>query len=302
MTSDTPTSADVNTRAQPRADFGRRIAGWILPLLTFGVCCLVAFRIGAFLANRKHTAELAALRTADATESNPLAATLPLAGMWSFDELKWSIRSEIIPAADVEAKLTSLDATAVSDANTLPDTDADLRGLIAMFRVQPIERDGHQIYRLDRKSMKFQLVTREVNGRSKTVACAMAYPHDEQNWQLYKFTPRDAAETAGDGETHLLPLPSGARRTSGRFGDDGRALMEFITLDAAGSELLASWKQAGWEVRPSGFADPAEFSYLCARGDEVIYAWSAEEPAAIQNLMLVRTPAGADTSPKQMPK
>jgi hypothetical protein len=257
----------------------------------------MAFRIGEFLANRKHAAELAALRTGAAAESNPLAATMPLAGMWSFDELNWSIRSEIVPTAEVEAKLTSLDATTVSDANALPDTDADLAGLIEMLRVQPTERDGNQIYRLDRKSMKLQLVTRQVNDRSKTVACAMAYPHDEQNWQLYKFTPRDAAETAGERETHLLPLPSTARRTSGRFADDGQALMELITLDAAGSDLLASWKAAGWEVRHSDFADPAEFSYLCARGKEVVYAWSAEEPAAIQNLMLVRTPAPADTSP-----
>jgi hypothetical protein len=73
--------------------------------------------------------------------------------------------------------------------------------------------------------------------------------------------------------------------------------MELITLDATGSDLLASWKAAGWEIRHSGFADSAEFSYLCARGDEVVYAWSAEEPAAIQNLMLVRTPAPADTTP-----
>jgi hypothetical protein len=295
--SDARTTAEASAGEKSSAGFGRFIGRLIVPLLTFAVCCLVAFRIGAFLANRNNAADLATLRTADSAESNPLAATLPLAGMWSFDELNWSIRSEIIPAAEVEAKLASLDATTVKDAATLPDTDADLMGLIEMLRVQPTERDGNQIYRLDRKSMKLQLVTRRIDDRSKTVACAMAYPHDEQNWQLYKFTPRSAVQNGGDVESHLLPLPAGARRTSGRFADDGQAIMELITLETPESDLLATWKQAGWEVRPSGFAGPGEFSYLCARGDEVVYAWSAEEPAAIKNLMLVRTPTPTDTSP-----
>lgn len=291
-----PPSSDAN-RAQPRASVGRLAARWVLPLLTFAVCCLVAFRVGEFLANRRHAAELADFRTAGAAESNSLAATMPLAGMWSFDELNWSIRSEIIPAAEVDAKLSSLDVATESEATVLPDTDKDFVELIELLHVQPIERDCNQVYRLDRNSMRLLLVTRRVGDRSKTVAWAMAYPHDDENWQLYRFAPRFTKQNGGGGETHLLPLPSGARRTSGRFADDGQALMEFITLEASADDLLANWKEAGWNVHRSGFAGPTDFSYLCARGDEVIYAWSAEEPATIQNLMLVRTPAGADTSP-----
>lgn len=295
MTSTTSTPCEVSARDNSRRG-GWRAARFLLPLVTFAVCCFAAFQVGAFLASRNNFAEQADFRVADA-DSNPLAATLPLSGMWSFDELDWSIRSEIIPAAEVDTKLAALDATPVKDAAALPDTDAELVGLIELLRVQPVEREGNQVYHLDRNGLKLQLVTRRVNDHSKTVACAMAYPHDDQNWQLYEFTPRDASEPTGKGEAHLLPLPASARRSSGRFADDGRALMELITLDAPGDDLIAGWKAAGWEVRPSGFADPAEFSYLCARGDEVIYAWSAEEPAAIRNLMLVRTPAPADTSP-----
>jgi hypothetical protein len=205
--SDTPTTADVDRHEPPSVGLRRRVARWILPLLTFAVCCLVAFRIGEFLANRKHAAELAALRTGAAAESNPLAATMPLAGMWSFDELNWSIRSEIVPTSEVESKLSSLDATIVSDASTLPDIDADLAGLIEMLRVRPTERDGNQIYRLDRKSMKLQLVTRQVEGHSKTVACAMAYPHDDQNWQLYNSRPGARRKPAATAKRTFCPCP-----------------------------------------------------------------------------------------------
>jgi hypothetical protein len=109
-----------------------------------------------------------------------------------------------------------------------------------MLRVRPTERDGNQVYRLDRKSMKLQLVTRQVKDRSKTVACAMAYPHDEHNWQFYRFTPRNPPQIGGDSETHLLPLPTGARRASGRFADDimARRLEHIYTL-AVGTGHLA---------------------------------------------------------------
>jgi hypothetical protein len=52
---------------------------------------------------------------------------------------------------------------------------------------------------------------------------------------------------------------------------------------------------AGWEVRESGLAEPGEFSYLAVRGDERIYAWSADPAGAMRNLMLVRTPDVANT-------
>ena len=71
--------------------------------------------------------------------------------------------------------------------------------------------------------------------------------------------------------------------------------MEFVSLHSDADTLVSSWKTAGWEVRPSGLGNPGSFSYLCARGDEVVYAWSADSPDALENLMLVRTPDAKDT-------
>jgi hypothetical protein len=95
---------------------------------------------------------------------------------------------------------------------------------------------------------------------------------------------------------HLLPLPAGARCDGGRFADDGAALLELISLNSTSEQLFSAWRKAGWEIRPSGYGGPNDFSYLCGRGNEVIYAWSADPPSALQNLMLVRTPSHAMSS------
>ena len=83
-------------------------------------------------------------------------------------------------------------------------------------------------------------------------------------------------------------------RRGGRFADDGQLLLELISLESSSDSLIADWKDAGWEVRPSGIGDGHSFSYLCARGNDVIYAWSANSSEALQNLMLVRSPTDAE--------
>jgi len=57
------------------------------------------------------------------------------------------------------------------------------------------------------------------------------------------------------------------------------------------------WKEDGWEVRPSGLMGSDAFSFLCARGPDVVYAWSADPAESLKNLMLVRTANPSDTRP-----
>jgi hypothetical protein len=61
-------------------------------------------------------------------------------------------------------------------------------------------------------------------------------------------------------------------------------------LNSTSDELITMWKAAGWNVRAIRSSGADDCRYLCARGGDVVYAWSADEPSAIQNLMLVRTP------------
>lgn len=287
------------TGEQRWRSLGDRGFRWVLTTLLFILGCSLAYGFGKFWAEWRQAARPLAIRQTDSTALSPLAAALPLAGPWSFDEVDWNLRSQLSARQDVDAQFATLAAAAPKQSDELlPDTDQEFLDLIAALRIQPTEQAGNQVYRVERPDLKAILVGRTVAGQPKTVAVAVAYPQAGDQWQLFEFTPnQETAADANPAAAHLLPLPATARRASGRFADDGRLLLEFVSLDSTTQKLLADWKAAGWEVRPSGLADPGAFSYLCAHGDEMIYAWSDDPADAVKNLMLVRAPAAADTSP-----
>jgi hypothetical protein len=227
-----------------------------------------------------------------------MPAVLPLAGQWTFAELDWTARTESKSAQEVDAFFDSMAQSPLTDTDgQLPDLDGELVDLINNFQIKPVERGGNQIYSLDQPDLKAQLVVRSVGGRDKIVAFAVAYSQADGHWQLAKFTPRVSTTTSDATTPHLLPLPAAARRSGGRYDDGGRLLMELVELDSNADALLSAWKIAGWDVRPSGMGGPDDFSYLCAREDEMVYAWSAHPRNALKNLMLVRSPAASDTKP-----
>ncbi len=263
------------------------------------ICCVSAYRMGQFVSNWRHSDDTGSLRRADATDLATLAPSLPLAGIWSFDELDWNMRSQWSSEKELPAKLADLAAKITSLADDqLPDADQEFLTLAASLGVKPTERDGQRIYQLSRPGLQSQWITRDVNGTAKSCAFAVAYPTIDGQWQLFEFTPRTKGAAGAESHaTHLLPLPADAHRDGGRFADDGRLLLELISLDSSGEQLLATWKQNGWEVHANEFANSADFSFLCRRGDEIIYAWSADPHDSLRNLMLVRTSNVADTGP-----
>jgi hypothetical protein len=225
-----------------------------------------------------------------------LAPALPLSGPWTFANLDWSIRSSTVSPNEVDARLDTLSKLPPGEHDKLlPEMSAELIELVDQFHIKPVEQAGNLVYRLNRPNLQARLVVRNVSDRSKVVALAAAIPQGEGLWQFFELTPRGTAANAAT-DFHLLPLPAGARREGGRFTDDGAALLEFISLDTTADQLFATWKAAGWDVRPSELRRPQEFSYLCTRRRDVIYAWSADQPSALKNLMLVRTPNEPDTN------
>lgn len=261
------------------------------------ICCVSAYRMGQLVSNWRHPADAAALRRAEATDLAALSPTMPLAGIWSFDELDWNMRSEWTSEEELPARFEALATKApVLAADELPDADQEFLALAGALGVGSRERDGQRIYHLSRPGLQAQWITRDVDGTTKSCAFAVAYPSIDDQWQLFEFTPRprDAANIESPA-SHLLPLPTDAHRDGGRFADDGRVLMEFVSLESTADSLVHDWNAAGWDVRASGMGEPGEFSYLAVRGEETIYAWSSDPSSALRNLMLVRTPAGADT-------
>jgi hypothetical protein len=180
----------------------------------------------------------------------------------------------------------------------LPDVSDKFLALVRDLNITPVEHAGNQIYKLDRPEIRGQLVTRDFGGHAKIVSLAVATPHEGEQWLLHELTPRQAAETTPTPVDHLLPVPAGARREGGKFGIDGELLLELISLNSNADDLLRAWRTAGWDIHETGLGDGDAFSYLCARGDDTIYVWSADERNSLQNLMLVRSPSSGDTEAK----
>lgn len=233
----------------------------------------------------------ATVANSETTEvAGSMAPLLPTAGQWSFADLQWDLQSQEIEIREIGARFESLSSLAAPEhVDELPDAGEELFDLVELLDLQPVEQDGNQVYRIDRRNLKGLLVVRKVGEASKAIAIAGAYPLESGRWQLVELTPR-RSEKANDAATeHLLPLPAGAKRSGGRFGADGQLLLELVSLESNADALTSSWKEAGWEVRASGLGGRDAFSFLCARGDEVIYVWSASPRDALDRLMLVRT-------------
>jgi hypothetical protein len=233
-----------------------------------------------------------------AAEIDPLAAVLPLAGQWSFADLDWDVQSRVIPQGDVDAQLEKLAATA-ADASGEADTDigADLVEFAELLQLQPTQNGDNKVYRLDRPNLKGQLIVRGVAGKTKAVALAAAYPQNQSEWLLLEMKPQSASANSNAQRTTLLPLPPNARFRGGRFANDGQPLLELVSLETTADELISAWRAAGWEVRHSGMGEPDDSSYLCARGQSVIYAWSADGRDSLQNLLLVRAEGERASTP-----
>lgn len=299
-------STTVHVQSGERANgSASQLSKWVrlvLIALIVYVGCNLAYGFGKWLARWRHVNRPIVAQQVDATDLGPAAVALPLAGPWVFGDLEWKLRSKDIDAAELEKLFTSMAATPVGeDVSQLPEADSTLLGVIQALNVRPNERNGNQVYRLDRPDLRMQLVTCTKGQQTRTVAFVIAYRQVGTSWKVYEFDPGASQMDATTTASHLLPLPSGARRDSGRFSENGQLLLEMISLDTTGEQLLSGWKQNGWEVRKNHVSRPTDFSYLCRRGDEVIYAWSADPQDALLNLMLVRTPNGSDTTSRFEP-
>jgi len=256
--------------------------------------CYLAYGFGRLWAEWREARRPTPTRTSSSTMTpalDPMAAALPLAGHWSFGGLDWNLASSTVDASAI-AKRFELFATAAieSPPREVPDISPELFEIATMLHLTPEQRGSYRIYHLHQSDLKAELIARTDDGREKAVAVACAYPQSGERWQLFELTPRDASRKSVPQATHLLPLPTDAVRRGGRFADDGRLLLELVTLNSKSNELLKAWRNAGWEVRPSGLGDPGAFSFLCARGNEMIYAWSSNSPDSVERLMLVRSP------------
>ncbi len=282
----------------PQEIWRRRLVRGMRVALTVAIvvsACYVSYGFGRMWHDRREKSPSTSMDRATANRGD-MFELLPTAGQWSFGDLDWNFRSQIVSQQEIADRFRAMSGSAAGDAAAqLPDLGQEFVDFVRNLHIEPIQRGGNDIYLLDRPNLKAQLVVRPVGARTKAVGLIAAYPEETGGWQLFEFTPRASGGESIANAPHLLPLPTTARRSGGRFADDGQLLLELITIEADADVLVSSWMKSGFQVRPTEFAGPNDFSYVCDRGDEVIYAWSASPRGALHNLMLVRSPANADT-------
>lgn len=297
--SNSTTEPASNTAPTTTAEgkLARRIRQVSLGLL-IAAAGFVAYRLGDVWAEWRELSNLRPDQQSLSPTGNAMAAAmLPLAGQWSFDDLDWGVQSTVIDRNEVTARLATF---ATSDggptANQLPDVSPEFLKLARDLHIAPVSRAGNELYMIDRPELKGQLVTRNIAGRAKVISLAAAMQQDGDQWRFYELSPHPAAAKTQQQEVgHLLPLPAAARRNAGRFGEQGELLLEIVELESSADQLLSKWRDAGWEIHSTGLGDADSFSYLCARGNETIYVWSADQRELLHSVMLVRNPEPVDT-------
>jgi hypothetical protein len=267
-------------------------------VLVLGVTAALysSYRVGQAFAEWRQPRVVAPIDPASTLAMNPLAGAFGEGGHWSFANLDWDIRSQIVPAADVESQIKALVAsspTTDAELSRIPDASPDLLRFIKSSYLLPTEEDGVEIYRLERPNLKAAVVLRKIENRAKAIGGVVAFSQNNRDWQSFEVFPR-AKTTNGAVSTHLLPLPVGAVQSGARTAADGQLLLEMITTKSSAESLLTAWKQAGWEVRPATLGNNASFSYLCARGNEIVYAWSADAGDSLEHLILTRSPSDTE--------
>jgi hypothetical protein len=274
-----------------------RAIRFIVTAAIVAAACYLAYGFGRLWAQWRQASLPRAVVQASNGDASMMAPPLPLAGHWAFGELDWNLRSNAVNRADITARFDALAETrADATDDNLDDVAERLVELARDLRIEPTEHGDCRLYRADRPEFKAQLVVRSRSDRLQLISLAAAFPKQGDQWQLVEFKPASATKNKQTSVPFLLPLPAGAERDGGRYADDGRVLLEFVTVDATADELIDQWKSTGWEVRPSGLGGAGDFSNLCRRGNEVIYAWSPDERSALRRVMLVRSPSASDTS------
>ena len=200
---------------------------------------------------------------------------MPAAGHWSFADTELSIEQTWCSQQELTQRLENL--YAIDDSPGGSGRDAS--ELVALAKLNGATRTNCKAgwaWTFEDSQLQLCLVT--TNSKTPQLKAAAFAMRGNERWQLTILKPQPPLDD------HLLPLPvdtmtadvltAETQATCVRRGEDGELQMELISTTLSDEQLLAHWRRCGWEVRHTSWGAADSFSYLCARGDEVVYAWS----------------------------
>ena len=201
---------------------------------------------------------------------------MPSSGYWSFTDTALSIRKIDCDDAALESQLEKL--LAVDNASAAAGRDAS--HLVAIAQSNGATRSdcpAGVCWTFDHSNLRLRLVTSDSDNPA-LIAAAVAIRAAGQ-WQLTMLQPRQQRSD------HLLPLPADASTICTRRTESGQLQMELVSTTGSSEHLLSQWEAGGWEIRQTPWGTADSFSYVCARGDLVVYAWS-DSTADSRTIML----------------
>lgn len=191
-------------------------------------------------------------------------ALMPTEGYWSFPETGLSVAQFVCETSELQEHLN---LSSMTNAKANADFDAsELVELAASSGATRVDSESGTLWSHENRDIKVRLLTSEAS--PPMLIGAVVAMRDGDQWQLVSLSPKQ------NQTTHLLAMPTDATTTCTRRSPAGDLQMELITTSEPNERLIRRWVDDGWEVQHTPWGDAESFSYLCARGEEVIYAWA----------------------------
>ncbi len=214
------------------------------------------------------------------------AAILPADGFWEFADSSLQIQRGEMSEAELDVRLAQMQdiqGPGRPEATNLAD-------LAAAHGATRVDTGRAILWVLETPTVRFRLAT--TRDEVPRLLAALMATRSASGWDTVRLRSAEAPAT----DSHLLPLGEGCETVCVRRAADGLPGMELVRTSRSADQLLQSWRRDGWDVRHTDWGSKNSFSFLCVRGDCLIYAWSAARRGS-RTIMLTRTSASLGVQP-----
>ena len=205
----------------------------------------------------------------------------PTAGYWSFTDSDLAVQKSTCSQDELRQQMERLIAI---DVNT-KSLNHDASHLVALAKSNgAIGSDCQAGLAWSFQNHELQLLLITTDSDSPRLIAAACASKNGERWELTTLKPERHVDD------HLLPLPTDAKICCNRRSNTGLLQMELVSTSRTAEQLLDLWQRSGWTVQHTPWGPADSFSYLCARDEEVIYAWTDSTTGSRSIMLTNATP------------
>lgn len=194
------------------------------------------------------------------------------AGYWSFAKTKMSFANTHCHDSDLDSRLAEA-MTVVAQPDSESTDAAQLIQFAKSSGATSQRCPNGIIWSTESDQLRLKLLVSE-SQPPKLIGAALAtrdFQQSDGQWQLTTFKTRNHKAST------LLPFDAAAKISCTRCDDLGRPQMQLVSTSLAAPSLLTLWKDNGWQIKHTAWGANDSFSFLCAKNDRVVYAWSSSD-------------------------